>query len=61
MAAPVTRVKVAPGAVIHHGGSGAPFRPGDVVELPADHAAALLKAGHAVAESAEPPGSPASP
>ncbi len=57
MAVTLNRVKVAPGAVIYHGGAGAPFRAGDVVELPADHVAALLKVGHVVPESS-PPGEP---
>ena len=59
MAAPV-RVKIAPGVVLHRGASGLPFRAGDVVELPADHAADLKTRGHVQDEAAEaaPPAAP---
>ncbi len=51
-AAPTVRVTVAPGRTVYHGPVGHPFRAGDALEIPADHAAALLASGHVHAEPA---------
>jgi hypothetical protein len=46
MSGEVQRVRVAPGRTLHRGPGSAPFRAGDLIELPADHAAELAAAGH---------------
>lgn len=54
MASETRRVTVAAGRTIHRGPSPAPFRAGAAVELPADHAAALMKDGHVEEPAATP-------
>ena len=45
------RVRVAPGRTIHRGASGLPFRPGDLIDLPPDHAEQLGRDGHVAPEA----------
>lgn len=47
--APV-RMRVTSGHVVHHSGAGAPFRAGDALGLPPDHAAELAASGHVIAD-----------
>lgn len=48
------RVVVAPGRLVFRGPGGHPFRPGDVVALPAAHADELVAGGHVAHEAPEP-------
>ncbi|MBW4089902.1 MAG: hypothetical protein HIU82_02165 [Proteobacteria bacterium] len=52
MAIPTTRVEVQPGRIVYRGPGAHPFRAGDVVELPADHATTLAASGHVLTEAA---------
>lgn len=54
MAAPLVRRTVAPGRVVYRGPGSHPFRAGDAIDLPADHADALTVAGHLVPEAEAP-------
>ena len=55
--APRQVLRVAPGTVVHHGPASAPFRAGDRIDLPPDHAEQLVTGGHVLpeAEGASPP------
>ena len=45
-------MKVLAGRVVYRGPGPHPFRAGDVLELPAEHAAALAASGHVEPETA---------